>query len=67
MRNEAIFDAVQAEVAYRTEALYKARSTGGAGGFRWWKLGRRSVQAPVPEQRRPSHDQELPARANARR
>lgn len=59
MREEWIFDRMQAEVAYRTEELYKARGVGGRGGRRWWRLRRRPAGVPVPEQRRPSHDQRV--------
>jgi hypothetical protein len=62
MRNEWIFDAVQAEVAYRTEALYKASGAGWSAGGRWWRLGRRKAEVMVPEQRRPRHDQGVLAR-----
>ncbi|GAB3584550.1 hypothetical protein GCM10027445_60880 [Amycolatopsis endophytica] len=51
MRNELMFDAVMAEVAYRREQLEKA----GRPGRRWF--GRRSVEVRVPEQRRPSTDE----------
>lgn len=56
MREDWIFDRMEAEVAYRTEELYKA-SSGGLGGRRWWQPRRRSARLSVPEQRRGSHDQ----------
>ncbi|MDQ0380114.1 hypothetical protein [Amycolatopsis thermophila] len=48
MRNELMFDAVLAEVAYRREQLENA----GRPGPRWF--GRRRAAVRVPEQRRPS-------------
>jgi hypothetical protein len=66
VRENWIFDRMQAEVAYRTEELYRAS---GSPGYRgqvgngdgrqrwWWKLRRRAAGVSVPEQRRPSHDQ----------
>jgi hypothetical protein len=59
MRNELILDAVQAEVAYRTEELYKAGRT----AQRPWRFGRRAAEPVVPEQRRPRHDRVTPSRA----
>lgn len=54
MREDWIFDRMEAEVAYRTEELYKA--SGGLGGRRWWLPRRRSARVLVPEQRSGSHD-----------
>ncbi|GAB3006823.1 hypothetical protein LWP59_29425 [Amycolatopsis acidiphila] len=64
MRNDWIFDAVQAEVAYRTEELYK--SWPAAQKRRRWRLGRRVPEVQVPEQRRPSRDEVALSEARAR-
>ncbi|MFD4198638.1 hypothetical protein [Amycolatopsis thermoflava] len=48
MRNEIMYDAVMAEVAYRREQLEKASRP----GRRWF--GRAKAEVRVPEQRRPS-------------
>lgn len=63
MRNDWIFDAVQAEVAYRTEEIYKSRA---AVPKRRWRLGRRIPEVHVPEQRRPGRDETVPSGARAR-
>ncbi|MFD2418845.1 hypothetical protein [Amycolatopsis pigmentata] len=60
MRDDRIFDVTQAELAYRTEEIYRARARSGNDRAPWWKLGRRTVT--VPEQRRPSHDRRVSAR-----
>lgn len=64
MRNDWIFDAVQAEVAYRTEEIYKAWPTGQKR--RRWRLGRKTPEVQVPEQRRPSSDEAVLSEARAR-
>ncbi|GAA5156971.1 MULTISPECIES: hypothetical protein [Amycolatopsis] len=64
MRNDWIFDAVQAEVAYRTEELHKAWPAGGKR--RRWRLGRRMPEVKVPQQRRPSRDEAVLSGARAR-
>ncbi|HET6504048.1 MAG TPA: hypothetical protein VFG87_25145 [Amycolatopsis sp.] len=60
MRNDWVFDLRQAEMAYRTEELYRARRGARRGarreGVRWWKRRRRSAEVQIPEQRRPAHD-----------
>jgi hypothetical protein len=60
MRDDRLFDVTQAELAYRTEELYRARARSVSDRAPWWKRGRRAVT--VPEQRRPSHDRRAPAR-----
>ncbi|GHF05257.1 hypothetical protein GCM10017786_43410 [Amycolatopsis deserti] len=50
MRNELMFDAVMAEVAYRREQLEKAGRPGG----RWFRRARSKAEIRVPEQRRAS-------------
>lgn len=60
MREDWLFDRVQAEVAYRTEELHKARGNVNSG-LRWWR--RRRPEITVPEQRSPSHDQPVGSRA----
>ncbi|WP_158882756.1 hypothetical protein [Amycolatopsis anabasis] len=59
MRNDWIFDAVQAEVAYRTEELRKAgRGSRVVSPKRRWKLPwSRSTEVRIPEQRRGEHEQ----------
>ncbi|TNC29005.1 hypothetical protein [Amycolatopsis alkalitolerans] len=64
MRNDWIFDAVQAEVAYRTEELHKAWPAGRKR--RRWRLGRRIPEVHVPQQRRPSRDEAPLTQARAR-
>jgi hypothetical protein len=56
MRNDWMFDVRQAEMAYRTEELYRARRGARREGVRWWKRRRRPVAVQIPEQRRPAHD-----------
>jgi hypothetical protein len=63
MRNDWIFDAVQAEVAYRTAELHKA---GRPMRRRRWRLRRRTPEARVPEQRRPSPDEAVLSKAGVR-
>lgn len=55
MLNDWIFDAVQAEVAYRTEENYRAGRP--SKPRRRWLLGRRVPEVTVPEQRRPDHEE----------
>ncbi|WP_236788495.1 hypothetical protein [Amycolatopsis sp. GM8] len=64
MRNDWIFDAVQAEVAYRTEEIYK--SWPAEHKRRRWRLGRRTPEVHVPRQRRPSRDETTLSEARAR-
>ncbi|NKQ53063.1 hypothetical protein HFP15_09230 [Amycolatopsis sp. K13G38] len=64
MRNDWIFDAVQAEVVYRTEELYKAGQGTRPLRRRRWRLGRKHAEIKIPEQRRPSRD-ESPSRVSA--
>jgi hypothetical protein len=66
MRNDWIFDAVQAEVTYRTEQLYRA-GRGYQPKRRWrWRLGSRIPQVRVPEPRRPAGGEVVLSRARAR-
>ncbi|KAA9158410.1 hypothetical protein FPZ12_022735 [Amycolatopsis acidicola] len=64
MRNDWIFDAVQAEVAYRTEMNFRAGRP--ASARRRWRLGRRIPEVTVPEQRRPGHEETALSGARAR-
>ncbi|HVW41258.1 MAG TPA: hypothetical protein VHC18_07905 [Amycolatopsis sp.] len=66
MRNDWIFDAVQAEVAYRTEELYKAGRGTRPVRRRRWLRGRRQPEVSIPAQRRPAHDEAPASRASAR-
>lgn len=66
MRDNRVFDVTQAELAYRTEEIYRARARSGNERGSWWKLGRRAASVTVPEQRRPGHDRETPARRRDR-
>ena len=67
MRNDWIFDAVQAEVAYRTEELYKAGRRGTRPvRRRRWRLGRKNPEIKIPEQRQPSRDESPVSRVAAR-
>lgn len=61
MRNDWIFDAVLAEVAYRTEELHKAWPAGRRA--RRWRPGRKSPEVSIPRQRRPSAAEAVPATA----
>lgn len=61
VREDWLFDRVQAEVVYRTEELHRARGNGGNNLRRWWRLRRREIT--VPEQRSPGHDQPVGSRA----
>ncbi|HJQ48585.1 MAG TPA: hypothetical protein VJ870_20015 [Amycolatopsis sp.] len=56
MRNDWIFEAVQAEVAYRQEKLYKAGRGTRPIRRRRWLGGRKQAEVTIPEQRRPSDD-----------
>ncbi|UQS26234.1 MULTISPECIES: hypothetical protein [Amycolatopsis] len=58
MRNELMFDAVMAEVAYRREQLEKASRP----GPRWFGRARNKAGVRVPEQRRPSAAELVQAR-----
>ena len=64
MRNDWIFDAVQAEVAYRTEELHKAWPAGPKR--RRWRIGRKTPEVAVPRQRRPSRDEVAVSSVRAR-
>jgi len=61
MRNDWIFDAVQAEVAYRTEELYKAGRGTRPVRRRRWQLGRKHAEVKIPRQRRPSEAESVPS------
>ena len=56
MPNDWIFDAVQAEVAYRTSERYKAGPGTRPVRRRRWPLGRRRAEIRLPEPRRASPD-----------
>jgi hypothetical protein len=64
MRDDRAFDVTQAELAYRTEEIYRARARAETDRGPWWKWGRRNVE--VPEQRRPGHDRGSSARSRDR-
>lgn len=64
MRNDWMFDAVLAEVAYRTEELHKAWPT--RRRTRRWRIGRRIPEVTVPQQRRPSAAESVLANAGKR-
>ncbi|TVT50091.1 hypothetical protein FNH05_16285 [Amycolatopsis rhizosphaerae] len=63
MRNDWIFDAVQAEVAYRTEQIHRAARAGRPSRRRRW---RRVSEVRVPEQRSPAPGEVLLTRAGTR-
>jgi hypothetical protein len=66
MRNDWIFDAVQAEVTYRTEQLYRAGRSHRPKRRRQWRLGSRVSEVRVPEQRRPAGEEAVLSRARTR-
>jgi hypothetical protein len=66
MRNDWIFDAVHAEVMYRTEQLARAGQGYQPKRRRRWRLGSRAPEVVVPEPRRPAGDEAVLPRARAR-